>query len=250
MNQIAPRDDDHGHVTEQTAMVSLIERVALSPDVPFEKLEKMLDMQERIWARESRRAFDLAIAQAKAKIPPILKTGTVDYTTKSGDRTHFRHETLDGIASVVDPILSEFGLSYRFRSQQKDGQLHVTCVLAHRDGYSEETTLQGAPDTSGSKNSYQAVGSAATYLQRYTLKLALGLSAARDDDAKGATNEPPATITEAQYIELRDLIEQAGIAEEIVLKAERLEMLFDLPAKDFARVKGKLETTIKNRSAR
>jgi hypothetical protein len=235
---------------EQTAMVSLIERVALSPDVPFEKLEKMLELQERLWARESRRAFDLAIAEAKAKIPPIIKTGRVDYESKTGGRTQFQHETLDGIAKVVDPILSENGLSYRFRSEQKDGQLYVTCILAHRDGYSEETTLQGAPDTSGSKNNYQAVGSAATYLQRYTLKLALGLSAARDDDSMGATQAPASTITEEQFLEIRDLIDRAGIDEDIVLKAERIEFLDKLPAKDFAKVKARLETTIKNRSGR
>jgi len=240
MTQLAKHEDP-----PRSTMTSMVERVAMDPNIPVEKLEKMLDMQERLWAREARQAFDNAIADAKADIPPILKSGTVDYVNSKGQRTHFKHETLDGIAKVVDPILSSHGLSYRFRSEQKDGMLHVTCILAHRDGYSEETTLQGAPDMSGSKNNYQAVGSAATYLQRYTLKLALGLSAARDDDGKTADEEEPAnTISEAQYAALRDLIDAAGVDENVVLKAANVEMLVDLPATAFDALERKLKKTI------
>jgi hypothetical protein len=166
-------------------MVHMIERMVMDPNASIEKLERMLEMKERLEAQRAKRAFDAAIAEAKSAIPPILKDGRVDYTNKEGKRTSFDHETLHGIAKVVDPILSQHGLSYRYRSEQREGQLHVTCIVAHRDGYAEETTLSGSPDTSGSKNNYQAVGSAATYLQRYTLKLALGLSAAKDDDAQG-----------------------------------------------------------------
>lgn len=227
-------------------MVSMIERVALDPNVPFDKLEKMLALQERIWDREARQAFDNAIADAKAEIGPVLKTGTVDYTNDRGVRTHFKHETLDGIAKAVDPILSKHGLSYRFRSEQKEGALHVTCIVAHRDGYSEETTLQGSPDTSGSKNNYQAVGSAVTYLQRYTLKLALGLSAARDDDASGASDTPE-TVSEDQYREIRDLVEQAGLAESVVLTAEKVEALELLPVKRFEPLRKRLHATIARR---
>ena len=45
----------------------------------------------------------------------------------------------------------------------------------------------GGADQSGNKNGFQAIGSAVTYLQRYTLKSALGLSAEVDDDAQSVT---------------------------------------------------------------
>ena len=54
----------------------------------------------------------------------------------------------------------------------------MTCVLSHRDGHFEETTLTAGRDDSGKKNAIQQVGSTITYLQRYTLKAALGLAAA------------------------------------------------------------------------
>ena len=164
--------------------------IAVSKGADIDKLEKLMALQERWEASQSRKAFDAAISAARAEIKPIVKTGHVQY-----NETDYMHETLDGIAKAIDPILSKYGLSYRFRSAQEGAVLRVTCIIAHSGGHSEETELSGGHDVSGKKNAYQAIGSAATYLQRYTLKLALGLSAATDDDAKGAaeTDEPDIT---------------------------------------------------------
>lgn len=177
--------------THAVTPMDMLDR-ALAQGAGIDVLEKLMNLQERFEKNQARKAFDQAISDAKADIPPIIKNSETDFTSKrTGERTNYQYETLDGIAKVIDPILSKCGLSYRFRSQQHGDRLSVTCIVAHRDGYSEETTLSGPPDMSGSKNAYQAVGSAATYLQRYTLKLALGLSAARDDDAQSAGSWQP-----------------------------------------------------------
>lgn len=166
-------------------MVSMIERVVMSPNADLDKLERMLAMKERIDAQNARVSFARALAQARAEIPPIIKDATVDFTSAKG-KTHYQHETLAGIAKAIDPVLSKFGLSYRFRTGQGQGGVTVTCIIQHSDGHAEETSLAGAPDQSGNKNGFQAVGSAVTYLQRYTLKAALGLSAEVDDDGQAA----------------------------------------------------------------
>ncbi|MFE3839636.1 ERF family protein [Pseudogemmobacter sonorensis] len=175
--------------TAPDAMVSVIERVMLDPSVDIEKMERILAMKERMDAQHARVSFASALAAARAEIPPIVKDATVDFTSAKG-RTHYKHETLSGIAKVIDPILSKHGLSYRFRTEQGNGGVRVTCIIAHAAGHSEETSLACAPDGSGSKNAFQAVGSAVTYLQRYTLKAALGLSAEVDDDAQSAAPWP------------------------------------------------------------
>ncbi|MFE3839638.1 ERF family protein [Pseudogemmobacter sonorensis] len=172
--------------TAPDAMVSVIERVMLDPSIDIEKMERILAMKERMDAQHARVSFASALAAARAEIPPIVKDATVDFTSAKG-RTHYRHETLAGIAKVIDPILPRYGLSYRFRTEQGNGGVLVTCIIAHAAGHSEETALVAPPDASGSKNGYQAIGSAVTYLQRYTLKAALGLSAEADDDAQGAS---------------------------------------------------------------
>ena len=158
--------------------------VAVSQGADIDKLEKLMALQERWEANEARKAFDAAISAARSEIKPIVKNAEVDFKNKEGKRTNYKYETLDGIAKSIDPILSKHGLSYRFRSAQEGALLRVTCIIAHSGGHSEETTLSCAPVAmEGKKNSYQSIGEGATYLQRYTLKLGLGLSAAKDTDA-------------------------------------------------------------------
>lgn len=245
MNAIAT--PDHGQVVNLptvTAM-SMIERaVEKGQDVAV--IEKLMELQERNERNIGRRAFDQAIAAAKAEFGPISKSGKVSH---GQGKTAFEHETLADIAGAVDASLSRYGLHYRFRVQQSD-RIQVTCIIAHKEGHSEEVTLAGTPDTSGSKNSIQAVGSTVTYLQRYTLKAALGLSAAQDDDARTADqrigNE---NISADQWQELSSLIEQAGIPESVVLTAEKISALDFLPARRFEAVKAKLKQTNGARSA-
>src|SRR5690606_5138426 len=133
---------------------------------------------------EARRAFDTAIAEAKGEIPVIRKNREVDFTSSKG-RTHYRYEDFAEVARTVDPILRRHGLSYRFRVASPPNEpVTVTCILAHREGYAEEVTLTAGRDESGNKNHIQAISSTVTYLQRVTLKAALGLAAAEDDDGR------------------------------------------------------------------
>lgn len=164
--------------------------MAVQKGLSPETLNQMMGLQERWEANQARKAFDAAMAEARAEIKPIVKRREVDFTSNRG-RTNYKYEDLAQIAEEIDPILARHGLSYRHRSKQDGKQLAVTCIVAHRDGHSEETTLAADNDESGNKNSIQAIGSAATYLQRYTLKLALGLSAAKDDDGRGGVDNPP-----------------------------------------------------------
>jgi hypothetical protein len=59
-------------------------------------------------------------------------------------------------------------------------------------GHSELTKMTAPSDTSGQKNSIQAIASTITYLQRYTLLAATGLTTKDmpDDDGKGGVKEP------------------------------------------------------------
>ena len=210
-------------------------QIAVERGASMDQLEKLIALQERWEAGQARKAFDLAVAAAKAEIKPIVKSAEVDFTSQKG-RTNYKHETLDGIAMHIDPVLSRHGLSYRYRSTQENGGLTVTCIVAHRDGHSEETTLSGPPDNSGNKNAYQAVGSAATYLQRYTLKLALGLSAAKDDDGHGAeAAQPaaPATISREQAQNLVQAAKAAGKDADYILSVAKINRLSELPVSRF-----------------
>lgn len=167
--------------------LELIQR-AVQSGAQVEVMEKLLGLQERWEKNEARKAFDSAIPKAKSEMPVIRKGNLVDFTTARG-RTTYQYEDLASIAQTIDPILSKHGLSYRWRTNSDAKSVTVTCILSHQAGYSEENTLAAPHDLTGNKNAIQAVGSAVTYLQRYTLKAALGLAAAADDDARSSS--PP-----------------------------------------------------------
>jgi hypothetical protein len=231
MNTVAKIEHEQpAPVSETAALISMIERAAVNPAVDVEKFARLLELREKAEASFARKAFNNAVALAKGEIGPIVKDKAVDFTTQKG-RTNYKYEGFDTIARAVDPILNANGLSYRFRAAQDGNKVAVTCILAHRDGYSEETTLSVAEDHSGNKNAIQAIGSAATYLQRYTLKLALGLAASLDDDAQsfGSGGE----IDEAQLQELRQLIVNSDADLPRFLKFFRVETLDKLPAAKF-----------------
>lgn len=212
MNAVAKPKNEVAHVerlpapptapTGQEMLVIALERGA-TPEV----LAQVMTLIERQDATLARKAFNAAIAAAKAEIPVIRKNRHVGFDSKrTGDRTDYDHEDLAEIARTVDPILSKYGLGYRYRTEQQNGTIKVTCILFHRDGHSEENSLSGPNDTSGNKNAIQGIGSSQTFLQRYTLKAALGLAAASDDDANSAGGGEQAFITDEQVREISDLL--------------------------------------------
>lgn len=226
-----------------TPMIMLDQAIARGADINV--LEKLMGLQERWEANQARKAFDAAMADAKAKIPPILKNRKVDFTSQKG-RTNYRHEDLGEIAKTVDPILAEFGLSYRFNTETVGGTVSVTCIVSHRDGHSERNMLSGAHDQSGNKNSIQAVGSTITYLQRYTLKAALGLAASNDDDGAKADNtaKDDEVITEAQASVVRELVEKAQLEIDQFCGHWKIEALPDIPMSKFNDVVASLRRRI------
>lgn len=205
-------------------------------------IREMLDVGREIERDAARREFDAAFSAAKAEIPPIIKNRTVDFTSAKG-RTHYRHEDLGEIARVVNPILAKYGLSYRFRTEEiEGGRVRVICRVAHRGGHAEENSLSGAKDDSGNKNNLQQAGSTITYLQRYTLKAALGLAASEDDDSRSA--EQPAgslePITEGQRDELLALMSATETDVALFCRYYKIDAVPDLPAGRFAAAKAQL----------
>lgn len=210
---------------------------AVSNGAGIEVLEKLMALQERWQSGQARKAFDAAIAAAKAEIPVIIKDRKVGFESKKAgaSSTNYKHESLGEIARTIDPILAKHGLSYRWRSAQGDGGIAVTCVLSHKDGHCEETMLKAGADNSGNKNSLQAIASTTTYLSRYTLKLALGL-ATGDGDDDGKASDGPATITEAQANEIHGLIQETGSDTIKVCKWIGAPSIVDIPASQYAKV--------------
>lgn len=172
--------------------------MAMSQNADLEKLKQLMDLQERWEKNEARKAFVEAMNAFKRNPPTILKNHTVSF-----GETTYKHATLDHVVKEVTEALSAHGISHRWTVKQDKDWITVTCVLTHQAGHSEETTLMGAPDNSGKKNSIQQIGSTVTYLQRYTLLAATGLAASNnDDDGRGAGPEPESSNTKERVADI------------------------------------------------
>lgn len=228
---------------DQMTPMLMVDR-AVQSGASIETLEKLMALQERWEANQARRAFDAAMAEARGEIKPIAKNRRVDFSSSKG-RTSYAYEDLGEIARSVDPILAKHGLSYRYRTSSRVGEpIEVTCIISHRDGHSEENTLQAGRDESGNKNSIQAVGSTITFLQRYSLKAALGLAASIDDDgamaSPVASDQPspsptPIVVDEKQAADLRERIMDADADLPGFLRHFKIGRVEDMPASEYDR---------------
>ena len=168
--------------------------MALDKQADPNVLSKLMDLQERWGAQQARKAFVLAMTAFKQEAPAVLKKNDrVDFTTQKG-RTVYNYANLGSIVQEMTALLGKHKLSAAWEtSQNEKGMIKVSCHITHSEGHRETVTLEGPPDQSGNKNAIQAIGSAVTYLQRYTLLAALGLATTEDDDGRGGKDEPDTT---------------------------------------------------------
>jgi hypothetical protein len=172
----------------------MFERLAADPNVPVEKLERLIAMQERIMAHNAKAEFDAAYAEMQGDIPIITERGEIAVN----GQVRSKYARLEDILEIVKPIMQKHGFAIRHQSQFADGMVKITGILSHRAGHSERDEFVAAADTSGSKNAIQALGSTRSYGQRYTTIALLNIATrGTDDDGHGSAKagkrdiEPP-----------------------------------------------------------
>jgi hypothetical protein len=119
-----------------------------------------------------------ALAKAQGKIQNV---------TKDAKNPHFKSDyaTLDAITDMVRPVFAEFGLAVVQIPTFADGIVTVETLVTHSSGQ----WVRGATSAPVSKADAQGVGSATTYLRRYSLA-AIAAIAQTDDDGNAASQQP------------------------------------------------------------
>jgi hypothetical protein len=196
-----------------------------------EFIKSMMELQERNDANNARKAYHEAMSAFKMNPPDIEKDKKVSYTVQGKGTTSYNHASLANVTSKINKALSEHGLSAAWITSQSETGITVTCTITHRLGHSESTSLTAMPDTSGGKNSIQAIGSSVTYLQRYTLLALTGLATHdMDDDGNGGLEY----INEKQKAELVKEFADRGINVKKFNDHFGIESIDTLPAKRFS----------------
>lgn len=171
-------------------------QAAVESNADIDKLERLMDLQERWEKQNSRKSFLEAMSEFQRTCPDILKLK---------DAHNSKYAPLGDIVSQIREPLAKCGLSYRFEQDHSLG-IKITCIVSHVDGHSESTAMSAAADTSGSKNGIQAIASTVTYLSRYTLTSALGIVTADADMDGRLPTDSSGIIDNDQQMELFGLL--------------------------------------------
>lgn len=165
--------------TESKSPAELI-AAAVSANTDLDKLEKLLQLQERWEANQARKAYHQAMAEFKLEIPVIKKD-------KLNKQYGSMYCSLDNLVNTVTPVLSRHGLSASWDIKQ-NGIIQVICRVTHVLGHSETSSMSAESDTSGSKNKIQQIKSTITYLKSVTFESICGTAstdANQEDDGNG-----------------------------------------------------------------
>lgn len=213
MNAVVISPDDlPNRRNEGTTILSVISRAAADQSVDIDKMERLLQMHERMQDKQAAAEFAADLAEMQDKLPSIGERGNA-----AGRYTYALWEDIN---AAIKPILRTHGFSLTFRTDFADG-ITVTGVLLHKSGHREETSIKLPADSSGNKNAVQAVASSVSYGKRYTAGALLNLTShGEDDDAFAASSTVDVSGWRDAIVAASDKTELDRLAKE--LKAANL----------------------------
>lgn len=186
---LAPKDagPNQGISLSAPATPGDVVSLAIQRGASLAEIKEFMALNREWEADQARKAFVTAMTAFKAEPIAIYKSKRVSFQTAKGN-TSYNHAELSDVVDAAITGMAKHGLSHSWDLNQTDGGwIEVTCVVTHSQGHSKSVSLKSQKEDSGTKNSIQAVASAITYLQRYTLLSALGLATkGHDDDGRGA----------------------------------------------------------------
>lgn len=177
-------------------------------------------------ARYAVMSFNSSLADFQQRCPRIVKTKK----TVGGAGFAFHYASLCNVLDSITDLLNECGFSRSWGMKEVGNTKYVVCFLKHRDGHVDESAMLPYTPDGGSMNAIQKIGSGASYLERYTLIMALGIATAdMDDDGNGHVRNQ-STITDDQCNTLNDLLIQTESNVKKFFEWCGFDKLSDIPA--------------------
>jgi ERF superfamily protein len=172
-----------------SALMRIIERAAALPEFDLDRLEKLLALKTKWDEAQALREYARGMVAFKKDRPEIFKNKHVSFGT-----TNYDHATHDEVTDKLSDALARYGFTHAWYMKQTENKITVTCELTHISGHTGSAELTAVNDGSGGKNSIQAIASANSYLQRYTLLAVTGTSTKDmpNDDGRPLIEKEPA----------------------------------------------------------
>lgn len=111
-----------------------------------------------------------------------------------------KYVPLENVVEAIDDVAPKFGLTYsQYPVTTDDGKVGISTVLLHESGeFIEYPPATTKPD----KNTPQGVGSALTYMRRYSLSAVFGITSDQDDDGNEASGNTKAKQTSDKNVQM------------------------------------------------
>lgn len=213
-------------------------QILLEKNVDLDKIEKMIELQAKWDAIQAEKAFTVAMTEFKSDAPVITRD-------KENKQYGSYYTSIGNLVNSSLPKMSECGLSHKWDVKQEE-KIEVTCIVTHKMGHKELTTMSGPPDVSGSKNPIQQIKSTVTYLKAATFESAMGLASTDanvDDDGNGAAPEVK-YISDKEKGVIRDMLLSLSCNEQTFLGWLGCESIDTIDEKSYKRAVVNLKARI------
>ena len=193
-----------------------------------EKLEKLMNLQERMLNRNAKAAYDADFVRMKPELPRVAKR-------KDNTQTKSKYAPLEDINLVVDPILAKHGFGTTTKViGQNERDVTVRATLKHRDGHEEFTDITMPLDDRGiagtvNKTLPHATSSSITYAKRVAVCALLNISTGDDLDG----NKPQVEVSHEQAVEIDQKIAAVKADKQMFLAFMGVDDVRKIKASDY-----------------
>jgi hypothetical protein len=233
---------------EPTSILALIQRAAQDPACDIDKMERLLQMKERMDARNAETAFNQALSSAQADIGRIAADAT-------NPQTRSKYATYAKLDSILRPVYTRhgFALSFDETDSPKPDHIRVLCHLTHSAGHRQTFQKDMPNDGKGAKGGdvmtkTHAAGAALSYGMRYLLKGIFNVAIGEEDTDGNDPREP--TLNERQVADLDCLLDSTGANKAQFLKWAKVTRLDEIPAKNFDSVCREVQERARTRATK
>jgi len=188
--------------TQEPSIAQMLQS-ALATGVDPAKLDKMLDVFERMENKRAEREFNAAFAKLQSELPEIVAESVIPNRGK--------YARFENVMHQIQPILNANGFAVSFSQQSDEKRITVTCFLRHVGGHYTSNPFAVRIGGQKADSDAQADSKLSTTAKRNALLQALNIVVHQDylQDDDNPTNEG-GYITPAQAIELAEWVESIG----------------------------------------
>ncbi len=237
MNAIARQDQLPG-MPEPANILDVIARAANDPATDVSKMEKLLEMYERIAGKNAEMAFNQSMKAAQEEMPKILRN-------KENSQTNSRYADLEKVNAAIVPVYTKHGFSLSFGTADCPlaGHYRVTCLVSHTAGHSRNYQADIPTDMTGmkgnqNKTATHGFGSTMSYGRRYLTLLVFNITLTNEDKDG---NQPTEPLSDEQMANIEALLTETASDKAKFLKYLKVRSMEDIPAASYGMVVKLLE---------